>query len=161
MFFAAYQWLEHNSWIIAMDSSKYFSALLEVCHYFGFFLLIGATAVVDLRLLGIGARNQKLKQLAEQVSGMMWTGLIVSLLSGFIMFAGSATQYYSNAVFYEKVVVVLLAIAAGVIIDRNVPHWDQLPSAPAAAKILACASIALWIGAILLGVEVPALTGVG
>ena len=161
MFFGLYKWLEGNSWIVAMNSSKSGSALLEVTHYFGFFLLIGATTVVDLRLLGIGARSQKLKQLAQQVSGMMWTGMIVSLLSGFIMFAGSATQYYSNSVFYEKVVVVLVAIAAGVVIDRNVPDWDQLPSAPAAAKILAFASIALWIGAIVLGVEVPALTGVG
>jgi hypothetical protein len=32
---------------------------------------------------------------------------------------------------------------------------------PASAKVLAAVSIVLWIGAIIAGVEVPALTGVG
>jgi hypothetical protein len=32
---------------------------------------------------------------------------------------------------------------------------------PASAKLLAVPSIGLWVGAILAGVEVPALTGVG
>ena len=39
--------------------------------------------------------------------------------------------------------------------------WNQLPAMPAWAKLLAVLSIGLWVGAIIAGVEVPALTGVG
>jgi hypothetical protein len=43
----------------------------------------------------------------------------------------------------------------------GVPKWDQLPAIPAWAKIVAAISLLLWVGAILAGVEVPALSGMG
>ena len=55
----------------------------------------------------------------------------------------------------------LLAIVCTVIIQWNVSSWDRLPAVPVWAKLLAFVSIALWIGAILVGVEIPGLTGVG
>ena len=77
------------------------------------------------------------------------------------MFAGSATAYYHNDIFYDKVAVVLLAIVANIIVQQKVRSWTQLPAMPAWAKLMAVVSIGLWIGAIIAGVEVPALTGVG
>jgi uncharacterized membrane protein len=161
MLFDAFKWLEHNSWIVAIDSTAVDSAVLLVIHYFGFFLLVGSIAVVDLRLLGLGVASQTAARLGKQVFSIMWTGLVLSLLSGFILFAGSATQYYDNHVFYLKVLIVLLAIVCTVIIQRNVASWDRLTAVPASAKLLAFASIMLWIGAILVAVEIPGLTGVG
>jgi len=77
------------------------------------------------------------------------------------MFAGSATSYYRNDIFYDKIAVVLLAIVANVIVHQKVRKWGQLQAMPASAKLAAFISIGLWIGAIIAGVEVPALTGVG
>jgi len=77
------------------------------------------------------------------------------------MFAGSATAYYRNDIFYDKMGVILLAIVASIIVQQKVRKWDQLPAMPAWAKLIAVVSIGLWIGAIVAGVEVPALTGVG
>jgi hypothetical protein len=160
-YFKLCRWLENNSLIMAMDSSKYGSAIVEVTHYIGFFLLIGSIVIVDLRLLGVVRGRQTVSQLGEQVFPTLWTGMGLSVLTGFIMFAGSATQYFANSVFYVKLMVVLLGILTGIIIQRNLTKWDQLPTIPAWAKLLAIVSIALWIAAILVGVEVPAITGVG
>lgn len=77
------------------------------------------------------------------------------------MYAGSAVAYYRNDIFYDKVGVVVLAIVASLIVQRKIRSWNQLPAMPAGAKFLALLSIGLWIGAIIAGVEVPALTGVG
>jgi uncharacterized membrane protein YbaN (DUF454 family) len=77
------------------------------------------------------------------------------------MFAGSATSYYGNDVFYDKMAVTLLAIVVNIIVQQKVRKWDTLPAMPAWAKLVALVSICLWIGAIIAGVEVPALTGVG
>jgi hypothetical protein len=156
-----FRWLQNNSWIVAMDSSNIGSGFVEVTHYLGLFLLVGATAVVDLRLLGLAGRRLTVTQLASQAFKIMWVGFVINLLSGFIMFAGSAVQYYRNDVFYTKILVVLLGLLTAVIIQWNVPKWDRLPAIPVSAKLLAVVSIALWLGAILAGVEVPALTGVG
>jgi uncharacterized membrane protein YbaN (DUF454 family) len=57
--------------------------------------------------------------------------------------------------------VTLLAMVVNIIVQQKVRKWDTLPAMPASAKLVAFVSICLWVGAIIAGVEVPALTGVG
>jgi hypothetical protein len=154
------EWLEQIPWIITITNSAVLISLVWLVHYFGFFLLIGTTAVVDLRVLGAAARNQKLAPLAGLLFPFAWTGLGLAVASGFIMFAGQATTFYPTAVFRIKMGMVLLALVFGVIVQRKSPGWDRSPSLPAAAKWLAFASLALWLGAILAGLEVPAFVPV-
>jgi uncharacterized membrane protein len=153
--------LQHNSWIVGMNTSAWMAAALEVIHYFSFFVVAGATAIVDLRIMGVAGRKQSAAQLAEQAFPWIWTGLGFAVLSGFIMFAGQATNYLHNSIFHRKLLVILLAALFGVWIQRGVSKWDQSTSVPAWAKLVALASLALWVGAILMGVDVPAITGVG
>lgn len=155
------EWLEHNSWIVAINSSVVLSAILEVAHYGGFFLLVGSIAIVDLRILGLAARRQTAASLAEQLFPWMWTGLVSAFLSGFIMFAGDATDFSRATVFRLKILVVLLALVMAVVVQRSVPRWDRAPSMPVGARVVAFVSLALWIGAILAAVEVPAISGIG
>ncbi|MGA7792578.1 MAG: DUF6644 family protein [Candidatus Acidiferrales bacterium] len=150
------EWLEQIPWIVTITNSAILISLVWLIHYIGFFLLVGTTAVVDLRILGAAARNEKLAPLAGQLFPFAWTGLGMVIVSGFIMFAGQATTFYPTAVFRIKMGVVLLAFIFGVIVQRKSLVWGLAPSVPAAAKWLALASLALWVGAILAGLEVPA-----
>jgi uncharacterized membrane protein len=153
--------LQHNSWIVGMNSSPWISAMLEVTHYLSFFVLVGAIAIVDLRIMGLSGRRQSATRLAEQAFPWIWTGLCFAVLSGFVLFAGDATEYLHNSIFHRKLLVTLLATVFAVWVQQNVSKWDQSSSMPAWAKIVALVSLALWAGAILMGVEVPAITGVG
>ena len=150
------EWLEQIPWIVTITNSAVLISLVWLVHYFGIFLLVGTTAVVDLRVLGAAARNLKLAPLAGQLFPLTWIGLGLVIASGFIMFAGQATTFYPTAVFRIKMGMVLLALVFGVIVQRKSPVWDRAPTVPAVAKWLACASLALWIGAILAGLEVAA-----
>jgi len=150
------EWLEQIPWIVTITNSAVLISLVWLVHYFGFFLLVGTTAVVDLRVLGASARNLKLAPLAGQLFPLAWIGLGLVIASGFIMFAGQATTFYPTAVFRIKMGMVLLALVFGVIVQRKSPVWDGAPTVPTAAKWLAFASLALWIGAILAGLEVAA-----
>ena len=47
------------------------------------------------------------------------------------------------------------------IVQWRIPAWDQSPVLPARAKILGLLSLLFWVGAILMGVEVPAISGIG
>jgi hypothetical protein len=154
------EWLEQIPWIVTVTNSAVLISLVWLVHYFGFFLLVGTTAVIDLRVLGAAARNQKLAPLAGQLFPFAWTGLGLVIASGFIMFAGQATTFYPTSVFRIKMGMVLLAFVVGMIVQRKSPVWDLAPSVPAAAKWLAIVSLALWIGAILAGLEVPAFVPV-
>jgi hypothetical protein len=137
------------------------AATTEILHYFSMFILVGSMVIVDLRVLGLVARRQDAAQLAERLFPWIWISLVLNFLTGFLMFAGSAVSYYRNDVFYDKIGIIVLAIAVNIFVQKKVRKWDQLPAMPAWAKLIAVVSIGLWIGAIIAGVEVPALTGVG
>jgi uncharacterized membrane protein len=155
------RWLQDNSFIAAINGTAWTAASLEIIHYFSMFILVGAMVIVDLRVLGLVGRRQDAAQLADLLFPWIWISLALNFVSGFLMFAGSAISYYRNDIFYDKIAVVLLAIVANVIVHQKVRKWGQLQAMPASAKLAAFISIGLWIGAIIAGVEVPALTGVG
>jgi len=155
------RWLQDNSLIALINGTAWTAAALEIVHYFSMFILVGAMVIVDLRVLGLVGRRQDATQLADLLFPWIWISLVFNFVSGFLMFAGSATSYYRNDIFYDKVAVILVAIIANIIVQQKVRKWGQLPEMPASAKLVAFISIGLWIGAIIAGVEVPALTGVG
>ena len=137
------------------------AASVEILHYFSMFILVGSMVIVDLRILGLVARRQDAAQLAERLFPWIWISLALNFLTGFLMFAGSAVSYYRNDVFYDKIGIIVLAIVVNIFVQQKVRKWDELPAMPVWAKLIAVVSIGLWIGAIIAGVEVPALTGVG
>jgi uncharacterized membrane protein len=155
------RWLQGNSFIALINGTAWTAAGLEIVHYFSMFILVGAMVIVDLRVLGLVGRRQDAMQLAGLLFPWIWISLALNFVSGFLMFAGSAMSYYRNDVFNDKIAVILLAIVANLIVHQKVRKWGQLPAMPASAKLAAFISIGLWIGAIIAGVEVPALTGVG
>jgi uncharacterized membrane protein len=155
------RWLQDNSFMVAVNGTPWTAAALEIVHYFSMFILVGSMVIVDLRVLGLVSRRQDASQLADWLFPWMWASLVLNVLSGFFMFAGSATSYYGNDIFYDKMTVFLLAIITNIIVQTKVRKWNRLPAMPASAKLIAVVSIGLWIGAIIAGVEVPALTGIG
>ena len=155
------RWLQDNSFIAIINGTAWSAAAIEIIHYFSMFILVGSMVIVDLRVLGLVARRQAAAQLAGRLFPWIWISLALNFLSGFLMFAGSAIAYYRNDVFYDKIAIIVLAIAVNIFVQQKVGRWDQLPAIPRWAKCIAVVSICLWIGAIVAGVEVPALTGVG
>lgn len=153
--------LQHSSWIVALDSSVAITSFFEICHYAGFFLLIGSIGLVDLRVLGIAGRRQTAGAMAEQLFPWMWTGLIFATVSGFLMFAGDAADFYEASLFRTKMLVLVIALVVGIFVQWQVPRWDRQPKMPLAAKSVALLSLLLWIATILAALEVPAINGVG
>jgi len=155
------RWLQNNGLVSFLNGTAWTAAAMEIIHYFSMFVVVGATAIVDLRVLGAVEVRQDAKELANRLFPWIWISLVLNFLSGFVMFAGTAPSYYGNTIFYDKLMVILLAVLSNIVVLQQVRKWNQLATMPAMAKIAAFLSIVLWIGAIIAGVEVPALTGVG
>src|ERR1700726_1868984 len=128
------RWLQNNSLIDLLNGTAWTAAALEIIHYFSVFILVGSMVIVDLRVLGVVGRRQDATQLADRLFPWIWISLALNFLSGFIMFAGSATSYYGNDVFYDKMAVTLLAVIANIIVQQKVRTWDKLPAMPVWAK---------------------------
>lgn len=153
--------LQRNSFIITINSVGWMAAALEVVHYFGMFILVGSITIVDLRVIGILGPQLNAAKLAQRLFPWMWAGLALNFLSGFLMFGGIATSYIPDPTFHLKMLVILGAVVFGIIVQWKIPAWNALPSVPTLAKLLALVSILLWVAAILAGVELPALSGLG
>lgn len=152
--------LEQNPFIMWLAGNVITSTILEVCHYSGFFLLIGPSVVLDLRLMGIAARREPVPQLATHLRPLMWTGVVMVLVSGFFMFAGDAVEFWGAETFRVKLLVVLVAVLCGMLVYSKAAAWSEQPSISMSAKFVAALSLVLWIGSILVSVEVPAISGV-
>lgn len=90
----------------------------------------------------------------KQLAPWLWTAMTLCLITGFLEFAPGGGEYYLNFVFRWKLWATLAGIILAVIVYRGVPQWDRLPAMPVSAKALAALCLLVWIGTILLGVEV-------
>ena len=155
------EWIEHLSWISYMSSTAWLFSSVSVVHYFSFMVLVGTAVMVDLRVLGLAATRKPLAQIAEQLYPWMWVAFWLAIISGSLEAATDAGDYLPNFWYELKIFMVIAALIFVVIVQRGIPKWAQLPSIPVGAKVVAAISVVLWIGAILAGVELPAITGLG
>jgi hypothetical protein len=153
--------LQDNSLIVTLNSVGWMAATLEIVHYFGMFVLVGSIAIVDLRVMGLAGQQYSATKIAQRLFPWMWAGLALNFLSGFVMFAGIAASYIPDSTFRMKMSVILAAVVFGIIVQWKVPAWDKSAGMPMWAKLIAAVSLLLWVGAILAGNEVPALSGLG
>jgi len=150
------RWLENLPWVVELTGNAVQISLVWLFHFLGFILVVGTTAVVDLRILGLAGKQQNLTALAKFLFPWTWLGLFFVTVSGFLMFAGYAGQEYPAGVFWIKLGVFFLAVIVGVIVQKSAPRWDHMSAIPTSAKAIAVLSLVLWFGMILASVEVPA-----
>jgi hypothetical protein len=155
------EWMEQTKLVTTIAGTGWLYVIFSVTHYFSLFVLVGTIVLIDLRILGVAARSQSVENLARQLFPWTWTALGLALFSGFVMFATAAGDFYPDKVFRIKIGVIALALIFSVIVRRKVPEWDRSPSVSMGGKLVAFISLLLWLGAILAGVEVAAISGLG
>jgi uncharacterized membrane protein SirB2 len=154
-------WFQEIPIIDKIGDTGYLYNTFSVLHYFCVFVTVGSMALVDLRVMGVAAKRVTLAQLADQIFPWMWTALVIATVSGFLEFAPTGASFAPDHIFQTKLVLIVLAVVFGVIVQRNVRKWSQMPAIPAGAKILALISLLLWLGAILAALDVAAISGLG
>jgi hypothetical protein len=129
----------------ALNSSDLIFPILECFHIVGFALSIGTIAIVDLRLLGWGMRNQTAAQLAADVAPWTLAGLGVMLISGPMIFLSDTYMYLHNVSFQFKITCLLVAILFNYTIHRKVAMAN---GPPLVAKLVGAVSLLLWVGVV-------------
>ena len=137
-------------WIRDTDSLFGFYFIL-LWHTIGLSLLVGANAVVDLRILGV-ASELPLKSL-QRLYGIMYTGFAINATTGVLLLIAYPTKALTNPVFYAKLSVIALGVIIMMKIKDRVFGDPSLNEAEmiARGKTLAKWSLASWIGAITAG----------
>lgn len=119
-------------------------------HTMGMAVLVGATWVLDLRILGI-SRNVPLSAF-RWTFGAVAVGLIVNLITGVLLFMGRATTWGTAFPFLIKMILVVASAATLLPIRSYVLHGDpDQRDVSSRVRLLAIASILTWAGAITTG----------
>lgn len=137
------------SWLRESGSIWAYPAVLTL-HTLGLGVLVGASTVLDLRLLG--AAPQIPLEPLRRLFPIMWAGFWVNALSGVLLFITDATTKGTTTVFLAKLVIIAAAVVVLTSIKRSVFVRGAVTGAtPMTVKALAAASLALWLAAIITG----------
>ena len=143
-------WLESTPFTVWMHESPSVWAQPTVLtlHTMGMAVLVGASWMLDLRLLGIG-RNVPLSAF-RWVFPAVTIGFIVNLVTGVVLFAGRAETWGTAIPFLVKMALVIASVATLMPLRSLVLRSNPEP-VPGNARLLAIASILAWTGAVTAG----------
>jgi hypothetical protein len=140
---------EFSSWLRESGSIWAYPAVLTL-HTLGLGVLVGASTVIDLRLLG--AAPQIPLEPLRRLFPIMWTGFWVNAISGVLLFMTDATTKGTTTVFMAKLGIIVVAVIVLTSIKRSVFGGEAIAGAmPVTVKALAAVSLALWLAAIITG----------
>jgi hypothetical protein len=144
-----------SKWI--RDSRSVFAYyFILLFHTIGLSLLVGASALVDLRILGVFGSALPLKPL-KRLFSIVWAGFGTMVTTGLFLLIGYPTKALTNPVFYVKLSFVALAaitmrrISVRVFNDANLSEAAMIAN----GKTMAAWSLVFWIGAISAGRLLP------
>ena len=150
MFLQAIEDTGFSMWLRESESPFAFYFIL-LFHTFGLALLVGANAVIDLRLLGV-ARAIPIAPL-KSLFRIMWIGLVTNALTGVLLVFAYPTKTLTNWDFYAKLTMIGFAVwimqklKVQVFEDASLSEADMMARGASLAKW----SLVLWFGAITAG----------
>ena|SRR5579864_2213852 len=149
------QWVQSTEFFTALRTSWYVYPAIMSLHLTGIALFGGMVVVVDLRLLGVAMRKRPVADVVCQLRVLKWVGFLLVATCGILMFGSKAEEYYYNAFFQTKMVILsLIAVHALVFrrsVYRSVVEFDQAGRIPVRAKLAAGLSLILWTGMVIAG----------
>jgi hypothetical protein len=119
-------------------------------HTVGLAMVVGPAWVLDVRLLGYGARLPV--ETLRGVFRVMWIGFFINASTGIALFISEADDKGLKWIFWVKLAAIALALVVTTRLRRQV--FNVAPAADVAApraRSLAKASLLLWLAAITAG----------
>jgi hypothetical protein len=147
--FGALQQSPFTDWLLGSDSIWTYPLVLTL-HTVGLAVLVGASTLIHLRALNIGAAIPLYRFRA--LFRFVWAGFVVNLVTGAMLFATQAADRIADPVFGLKLACIALALWTGVVLRRRVidASDDAMPD-PRLVRWLAAGGLALWAMAIVTG----------
>lgn len=150
-----------ENWVLMLEATAISASLrtsiwaypiVNTLHIVGLGLLLGATTVLDLRLLG-WRRQVPVSSLSQALLPVAATGLFVAVVAGGLLFIARPLDYAFNGLFQVKLGLLALALVNIGWCVRS-PGWQLARSdglIETSVKVNAACSLALWLAIIFAG----------
>jgi hypothetical protein len=148
-FFQSLQNSAFTDWLLGSESIWAYPTVLTL-HTVGLAVLVGASTMLQLRLLGVGA-SVPLDRL-RMLYSLIWPAFVVNLASGVALFITQAADRVLQPLFYLKLASIAVALWLGQEAKRSI--FDRPPSTAdvsAGMRQKAAVVLGLWTAAIVSG----------
>jgi hypothetical protein len=147
--------LSNSALSIAIAEDPVAFPWIEVVHVMAITIVFGSILLVDMRLMGLAARDFPISRLSRAIVPLTWVAFIIAAISGALLFASNPNTYYANFAFRAKI---LALICAGINMAifhvwtmRNMRQWDEARAIPLGVRAAGLISIILWVAVIAFG----------
>jgi hypothetical protein len=148
-------WLAATSASQTIQTIDWLIPVVQTVHILAVAAVVTSALMVDLRLLGVRQSDQSVAGIVGRFLPLIWWALPVLLATGAVLIVAEPARALENPVFLLKMVLLLVAasvtLACQLPIQRNVAFWELTPGRRRAGKIIALASIPLWIAIVCAG----------
>ena len=142
--FEVFDWLE-LTWIgEAMRGSIWLFPAIEAVHLLALAMIGGALLVVDLRLLGVGLREQPLSSVARNAHPWLVASLLAMIATGVPLFLSEAVKCYFSPSFWVKMIALVVATVFAFTVRRWVTT-GRWATGVAVQKLTGATSLSLWL----------------
>lgn len=141
----AFEWLESSALGVFMKDLPATFAVVEAVHLMALAVLGGAVLASDLRLLNVVMRDTPSSVVTDSAHVWFKRALVVMLVTGFMMLAGVATKCYHNPFYWTKMIALAIGVVFVFAIRQPLLKQDHAQLRPVTLKMLALASLSLWL----------------
>ena len=139
---------------IAIASAAWVIPTVQAIHIVAIAAVMSATAMLNLRLAGFIGQDSSVRQLANRSLPWLWWSLPVLLATGLVMILGEPARELTNAYFWSKMALILLACALTIVLQRlldDCPYREMAPAKRSVTRAISLLSLVLWLAIIFCG----------
>jgi hypothetical protein len=155
--------LENLAPFSSLRSSAYVYPVVLALHLSAISLFAAMIVATDLRLLGWALPESTIAELISRLRLAKRIGFILAASFGFLLFAAKAEEYYYNAFFRTKMLLLALvgihALAFHKSVYADSANLRQTGDTHGRAKLAASLSLALWLGILCAGRAIGYVAG--
>lgn len=141
-------WLGETSLSLIMVENFWMVPIAQVIHLLAIAAAFGATLMLTLRINDLAGGTRTVAQVSARYVPWIWWGLLVIAISGVLMATAEPIRNMVNAVFWIKMILILIAIVITLAFQKSVkakaeaagPVWR----ASGATKATSILIVILW-----------------
>ncbi len=117
-------------------------------HVIAICTVFGTVAMMDLRLLGLVSKENRVTELTRDSLVWTWSAFALAAVTGTVLWMSKTHVYMKDPWLYAKMILIVIAginmVIFHAVVWKTIGQWDAGPP-PRAAKIAGFTSLGLWI----------------
>jgi hypothetical protein len=138
-----FEWFEASGLGQGVRQSLWLFPVIEAVHLIGLCTLGGSLLIVDLRMFGLGLKQQGIAELASKARPWLIGSVVLLIVTGVLLGLSEATKVYYNTSFWVKVWALLIAVVYTFAFRERITRDEALDTSRR-SRLVAAGSLGIW-----------------